>query len=355
MFESISIYEGIGLFALGYFFAFLPAYLVLSRAKSTWVTAICFVPLFALVMVLPLLIPNTEGAIFNKLLRFFLFLPLYNFVLRNIDLAVQRKNSPDEPFTFKYYLNFISTGFGTQDAPTGKPKPDFKGGFTYLGGALWDIGCGCFFIFLNTYLRTEEWNYPFSIISKVGYMYWFASGMANLNFSYCRFTGKDVSAIYHAPIRALSPEDFWSNRLNLYIRGYLLRFVYLPIGGPKRPGIGILATFMVSGMIHEYQFDCASMDPAGFGWVFLYFNMHGLAVMTEQKLKRYFRRNHKAFYQKASQSPAMPFVFVPIHCLWQLFTGAIGYMSFDKIVNLHQIGFVQNFLASLPLPPFPPI
>ena len=60
-----------------------------------------------------------------------------------------------------------------------------------------------------------------------------------------------------------------------------------------------------------------------------------------------------SFYQKASQSPAMPFVFVPIHCLWQLFTGAIGYMSFDKIVDLHQIGFVQNFLASLPLPPFP--
>lgn len=336
----------IAFFAL-YILAFIPGYLILARARSTRNMALGFIPLLIVVFTLPFLIPPAF-----KLVRFFLFLPLFHFGVKNIDLAFRRRMSPQEPFSFKEYLHALSFSFGgIYTAVRERGRPDVKGGLSYFFSGVYQIAFGMLVIFLNTYLRTPEWSWPISTILKLGCFYWFGSALTDLNFSLCRFLGREVSPVYNEPIRAVSPEDLWSNRINLYMRQYLIRFVFLPLGGPKRPSLGIMVTFLASGIIHEYQFDVASSVMKGY--VLTFFAANGLAVVLERKFKRFLRRRHRALYEKASRSPMLPFVLVPAHTAWSILTGAVFLKALDPIIDLFNIGAVRTFLAGLPLPPFP--
>ena len=336
----------IAFFAL-YFLAFFPGYLILSRAGSTRTMVLGLIPLLTVVITFPFLIPSDF-----KLLRFFLFLLLFHFGVKNVDLALRRGISPQESFSFKEYLRELSVGFGgLYNAIRERGSPDVKGGIKYLFAGIYQFAFGMLVIFLNTYFRTPEWSWPISSILKLGCFYWFGSALTDLNFSLCRFLGREVSPVYNEPIRAVSPEDLWSNRINLYMRQYLIRFVFLPLGGAKRPNLGIMVTFLVSGVIHEYQFDVAS--SAVKGYVLAFFAANGLAVVLERKFKRFLRRRRRVFYEKASRSPVLPFFLVPVHTAWSILTGAVLLKALDPIIDLFNIGVVRTFLASLPLPPFP--
>lgn len=334
-------------FTVLYFFSFIPGYLILVRAGSAGKMALGFTPLFAGVLALPFLIPPT-----GELVRFLLFLPLFHFGVTHVDLAFRRRMSPEEPFSFREYLRAMSFAFGgIYSAIRDRGKPDVKGGMKYLFSGVSQIAFGMLMILLNTYFRTPEWSWPISTILKLGCFYWFGSGLTDLNFGLCRFLGREVSPVYREPIRAISPEDLWSNRINLYMRQYLIRFIFLPLGGTKRPNLAIMITFLVSGIIHEYQFDVAS--SAVRGYVLAFFAANGLAVVLERKFKRFLRKKHRACYEKAARSPVLPFLLVPAHTGWAILTGAILLKALDPIIDLFNIDIIKQLLASLPIPPFP--
>ena len=79
------------------------------------------------------------------------------------------------------------------------------------------------------------------------------------------------------PLAAVTPADFW-RRWNRPTQQFLHEYVYRPLGGHREPVAATLATFVVSGLIHEWLFDlCAGRIT---GWQMLYFTLHGVAVVA---------------------------------------------------------------------------
>ena len=81
---------------------------------------------------------------------------------------------------------------------------------------------------------------------------------------------------------AHSPADFW-RRWNRPMYRWLLENVYKPLGGRRNPRLAALATFAVSGLLHEYLFAVTFQRIAGH--VMVFFLLHGLAVVLTRRLK----------------------------------------------------------------------
>src|SRR5262249_39110540 len=81
--------------------------------------------------------------------------------------------------------------------------------------------------------------------------------------------------------------DFWS-RYNVWIHRWLKRHVFDSIGRHRRrPVMGILAVFAVSGILHEYLI--VAVAPDLIGWQSAYFGLHGLGAIGGGRLVRRYR------------------------------------------------------------------
>lgn len=66
-------------------------------------------------------------------------------------------------------------------------------------------------------------------------------------------TGNETKGIARDPLsKSISPSDFWSRRWNCFIAGLLKRGVFKPFRTKLSKPVAALATFTVSGLLHEY-------------------------------------------------------------------------------------------------------
>jgi hypothetical protein len=84
------------------------------------------------------------------------------------------------------------------------------------------------------------------------------------------------------PFAAATPSDFW-RRYNRPAQQFLYEDVFKPCGGLRAPVRAALATFAVSGLVHEYLFDVASGRVRGYQTAF--FLVQGLAVAATLGVK----------------------------------------------------------------------
>lgn len=94
------------------------------------------------------------------------------------------------------------------------------------------------------------------------------------------------------PVRTLFPNilktkgigDFWSRRWNIGYSQMMQRLVGRPVEKRAGRSAGIMAIFVISGLLHEV----AIVLPvqAGFGLPTAYFTAHGLVVLFEERLDR---------------------------------------------------------------------
>jgi len=95
-------------------------------------------------------------------------------------------------------------------------------------------------------------------------------------------TGIAVAEAFDVPPLARSPRDFWGRRWNLVVHDMVLRHVFLPLGGLRRPLRATFWVFAMSGLIHELFVLMALGHPARHsGFMMLFFGLHGLAVMAQ--------------------------------------------------------------------------
>ncbi len=81
---------------------------------------------------------------------------------------------------------------------------------------------------------------------------------------------------------AHSPADFW-RRWNRPMYRWLLENVYKPLGGHRNPHLALLATFTVSGLLHEYLFAVTFQRVTGY--VTAFFLLQGLAAVLTRRFK----------------------------------------------------------------------
>jgi len=349
MIASLTLVESLFIFSLGFALAFPAAYVILTRVRSPRALTLVLNALLYSLLILPLFIPPSF-----KLVRFFSFLPLFSFSIRNFDLMTQARVNRKFTISFRDYLRFTTAGFGVEEPLTlnGTPPPrQIREGIFRILTGFGKFAYVSILIVANTYFRTLEWAYWVNIFCKIHYFYVFADGMMDMYFGFYLFAGKKVSPIYREPILARSPADFWTNRVNLYVGQSLFRFVYIPIGLKFGADVGILCAFLFSGLLHEYQFDVSS--TAITGHLLAFFALQGLAVVTEMRSKRIIRRKWRKFYRKASQSRLLPYFTVPLQLLFLLFTAEIAIRSFDAIIEMHDLELVKHFISMFNLPAFP--
>jgi hypothetical protein len=84
------------------------------------------------------------------------------------------------------------------------------------------------------------------------------------------------------PIAAATPAEFW-RRWNRPAQQFLMHYVFTPAGGVRRAVRATLATFGVSGLVHEYVFGIAAGRIQGYQ--LLFFVLQGCAVVATMRTR----------------------------------------------------------------------
>jgi hypothetical protein len=98
----------------------------------------------------------------------------------------------------------------------------------------------------------------------------------------CRMLGIPSTDFSTNFFLARTPAEFWRG-YNRPAEQFFYHDVFKALNGPRRPWLGMLATFGVSGLVHEYVFDL----PAGRvqGYQLAFFMIQGVAVITTARLR----------------------------------------------------------------------
>lgn len=90
-------------------------------------------------------------------------------------------------------------------------------------------------------------------------------------------SGKLPPSLHRCPLAARSLADFWGSRWNRWVSDYLFTAVVSPLR--RRPGLAVVAVFLVSGLIHELTIDLTLYLASGkklFGMQLGYFAIQGV-------------------------------------------------------------------------------
>ncbi len=120
------------------------------------------------------------------------------------------------------------------------------------------------------------------------------------------------------PFAAITPADFW-RRYNRAAQQFFLEDVFKPLGGMRRPVFGTMATFAVSGVIHEYLFDITVRRFQGYQMAF--FLIQGVAVTMTARL------DPKGWGRAFGIAATLAFM---------LATGTLFFASVDEVLPFYQ-------------------
>lgn len=107
-------------------------------------------------------------------------------------------------------------------------------------------------------------------------------GLCNLLAGAWRLRGVACEALFRAPLRSQNLAEFWSRRWNLAFSEMTAIAVYRPLAERLGRGPALMASFALSGLLHEMAISVPVR--AGFGLPLLYFLVHGALVLFERAL-----------------------------------------------------------------------
>jgi len=109
-------------------------------------------------------------------------------------------------------------------------------------------------------------------------------GVFNLAAGAWRALGVDAEPLFRAPLAATSLTEFWGRRWNLAFSEMTSLAIYRPVSDALGRGVGILAAFLTSGLLHEVAISLPVRQ--GFGMPLAYFALHGALVLFEKRTGR---------------------------------------------------------------------
>ena len=133
-----------------------------------------------------------------------------------------------------------------------------------------------------------------------------------------RLLGNSAREPMDNPFASTTPADFWK-RYNRPARQFFLEDVFKPLGGRRHPIRGTLATFAVSGLIHEFLFDITVMRIQGYQMAF--FLIQGVAVALTLKVRP------KGWVRIFAIGATLAF---------NLATGALFFASIDEVLPFYE-------------------
>jgi alginate O-acetyltransferase complex protein AlgI len=109
-------------------------------------------------------------------------------------------------------------------------------------------------------------------------------GLCNLLAGSWRLRQVPCNALFVAPLRSRSLNEFWSKRWNLAFSEMTSIAVYRPLAQHLGRNGALIVAFTFSGLLHEMAISLPVR--AGFGLPLLYFALHGVLVLIERQHPR---------------------------------------------------------------------
>ncbi|KAF0909592.1 hypothetical protein E2562_038147 [Oryza meyeriana var. granulata] len=136
--------------------------------------------------------------------------------------------------------------------------------------------------------------------------------------------GAELEPQFDRPYLASSLADFWGRRWNLMVPAVLRPSVYRPVRARLGAAAGVVAAFLVSGIMHEVMFYYITLEP-GTGEVTAFFALHGACVVAE----RWWACRHGPWRQPRAVATALTLAFVTGTGSW-LFFAPVTRSGLDK-------------------------
>ncbi|KAK4275387.1 hypothetical protein QN277_018479 [Acacia crassicarpa] len=131
--------------------------------------------------------------------------------------------------------------------------------------------------------------------------------------------GMELEMPSDEPYLSTSLQDFWGRRWNLMVTGVLRDAVYKPVRsicGPTLGSIvGVVAAFVVSGVMHELIFYYVTREPPSWE-VTWFFVLHGVCVVVEFGVKKLSGRPNWGVCSVVYGPMMVAFVIVTAHWLF---------------------------------------
>ena len=147
-----------------------------------------------------------------------------------------------------------------------------RAGWRTLAGAalLWLAG--------RESLKTESlWVGSLGMIGVILLLHF---GVFDLLAAAWRAAGIEVKSVMRAPLRATSLGDFWGRRWNTAFNTLAHHLAFRPLARRWGRAAAMMATFAISGVIHELVISVPARG--GYGLPTVYFLFQGLAVLVER-------------------------------------------------------------------------
>ncbi|KAE8811433.1 putative long-chain-alcohol O-fatty-acyltransferase 5 [Hordeum vulgare] len=138
--------------------------------------------------------------------------------------------------------------------------------------------------------------------------------------------GMGLEPQFDRPYLSASLRDFWGRRWNLSVPAVLRPCVYRPVRARLGPAAGVLAAFVVSGLVHELMFYYITLRPPT-GEATAFFALHGACAVAEAWWAR-----HQGWWRPPRLvATPLTLAFVLVTAFW-LFFPPITRPGADKLV-----------------------
>ena len=106
-----------------------------------------------------------------------------------------------------------------------------------------------------------------------------------------------------------------------------MRYVFVPVGGWRRPLLATMLVFAGSGLMHEFFVTAALGRASSYpGWMLLFFVLQGGAVIAQVSWDRVRRRARR----RAARMPRP--IAVILHIAWLTATGPLFFVPLGEML-----------------------
>jgi hypothetical protein len=115
-------------------------------------------------------------------------------------------------------------------------------------------------------------------IALVGFTFLFLIARLDFYGLIFRAMGFAVEKVWHCPVAATTLGEFWGQRWNRIVSGFLREVVFFPVARRVGARAALFAVFVYSGVYHEFV---SFMSGSGYGGPLLYFLLQYVGVSIE--------------------------------------------------------------------------
>ncbi|PSS04673.1 Acyl-CoA--sterol O-acyltransferase [Actinidia chinensis var. chinensis] len=281
---------------------------------------------------------------------------LANFKLLLFAFGKGPLSSSNSPITLRHFILFACLPIKLQQPPATPPNPKkpqetkfqkYPSHQNHKPPLYYSIKIPVFALLLNVYKYKELIHPRVILVFYCLHIYLMLELLLVIAAALARAVARlELERPFNEPYLSTSLQNFWGRRWNLIVSGILRPIVYHPVRSICSPLIGkkwavvpaVLATFFVSGVMHELIFYHAGrLRPT---WeVTCFFLIHGVCVATEIVIKK--EVNGKLRLPVVVSGPAA-IAFVVVTALWLFLPPGLQFNA-DAII-LREIVAIVGFI-----------